>query len=145
MNGACNSTFFWPRPPPLPWGGIKRSNVIKFHSKILYQTLCVFSQTWQIIDITHIERDFYSVAWGGQIFFYSEHGHVAYQIEMTMSRTGYMYNFHLYVERCPKLGHSPYLVAFIFESVGIYDGAPSTARPSVAKDFLMEKETLLTL
>ena len=50
--------------------------------------MCVFSQ---IKDIKHIERDFHSVAlfmpkgwdlgfWGIKIKF-SEHGHVAYQIE----------------------------------------------------------------
>ena len=46
----------------------------------------------QIKDIKHIEWDFYSVAWimlqgwdmgvlRGQKSFFSEHGHVAYQIE----------------------------------------------------------------
>ena len=46
--GACNSTFF--RPHQLgPWGGFKRSNMIKFQlpnqfQRFLYQTLCVFLQ-----------------------------------------------------------------------------------------------------
>ena len=53
-------------PHPLgPWGGAKRSNIIKSQSQIqfqrfLNQTLCVFSQ---IKDIKHIRWDFHSVAW----------------------------------------------------------------------------------
>ena len=60
-------------------------------SKILYQTLCVFSQ---MKDTKHIRRDFYSVALvmpqgsdlgalgmpRGSIYFF-KHGHVAYQID----------------------------------------------------------------
>ena len=30
MNEACKGTFFWPRPLG-PWGGAKRSNIIKYH------------------------------------------------------------------------------------------------------------------
>ena len=53
-------------PHPLgPWGGAKRSNIIKFQSqrqlqRFLNQTLCVFSQ---MKGIKHIRRDFHSVAW----------------------------------------------------------------------------------
>ena len=53
-------------PNPLgPWGGAKRSNIIKSQSqsqfqRFLNQTLCVFSQ---LKDIKHIRRDFHSVAW----------------------------------------------------------------------------------
>ena len=48
-----------------PWGGAKRSNIIKSQSqsqfqRFLNQTLCVFSQ---LKDIKHIRRDFHSVAW----------------------------------------------------------------------------------
>ena len=96
MNGACNVNFLWPRPLG-PWGGVKRSNIIKFQlqsqfQRLLYQTLCVFSQ---MKDTKHSRRDFHSVAWvmpqgwdfGGlgvpwgskKIFF--KHGHVAYQID----------------------------------------------------------------
>ena len=44
MNGVCNGTFFLPRPLG-PWGGAKRSNIIKFQllsqfQRILNQTLC---------------------------------------------------------------------------------------------------------
>ena len=95
MNGLCNSTFFWPRPLG-PWGGVKRSIIINFQlqsqfQRFLYQTLCVFSQ---IKDIKHIKLNFHSVFWvmppgqgwdmgmlGGQKLNFSEHGHVAYQIE----------------------------------------------------------------
>ena len=65
QNGACNSSFyFWPHLLGL-WGGVKRSNIIKFQlesqfQRFLYQTLCVLSQ---IKDIKHIKRDFHSVAW----------------------------------------------------------------------------------
>ena len=46
INGTCNSTNFW---VPTPWGGAKRSNIIKSQSqsqfqRFLNQTLCVFSQ-----------------------------------------------------------------------------------------------------
>ena len=53
-------------PHPLgPWGGAKRSNIIKSQSqsqfkRFLNQTLCVFSL---MKDIKHIRRDFHSVAW----------------------------------------------------------------------------------
>ena len=53
-------------PNPLgPWGGAKRSIIIKSQSqnqfqRFLNQTLCVFSQ---LKDIKHIRRDFHSVAW----------------------------------------------------------------------------------
>ena len=62
--GVQGQTFFWPRPLG-PWGGVKRSNIIKFQlqsqfQRFLYQTLCVFSQ---IKDTKHIRRDFYSVPW----------------------------------------------------------------------------------
>ena len=56
--------FFGPHPLG-PWGGAKRSNIIKPQSqsqfqRFLYQTLCVFSQ---LKDIKHIRRDFHSVPW----------------------------------------------------------------------------------
>ena len=53
-------------PHPLgPWGGAKRSIIIKSQSqsqfqRFLNQTLCVFSQ---FKDLKHIIRDFYSIAW----------------------------------------------------------------------------------
>ena len=55
--------FFGPHPLG-PWGGAKRSNIIKSQSqsqfqRFLNQTLCVFSQ---LKDIKHIRRDFHSVA-----------------------------------------------------------------------------------
>ena len=48
-----------------PWGGAKKSNIIKSQSqsqfqRFLNQTLCVFSQ---LRDIKLIRRDFHSVAW----------------------------------------------------------------------------------
>ena len=62
--GVQRQYFFWPRPLG-PWGGVRRSNIIKFQlqsqfQRFSYQTLCVFSQ---MIDTKHIRRDFYSVAW----------------------------------------------------------------------------------
>ena len=56
--------FFGPHPLG-PWGGAKRSNIIKSQSQCLFQrffnkTLCVFSQ---LKDMKHIRRDFHSVAW----------------------------------------------------------------------------------
>ena len=59
MNGICIDTIFGPRPL-WPWGGIKRSNIIKFQilsqSQIfLNQTLCVISQ---MKDIKHIRKGF---------------------------------------------------------------------------------------
>ena len=48
-----------------PWGGAKRSHIIKFQlqsqfQRFLNQTLCVFSQ---MKDIKHIRQDFHLVAW----------------------------------------------------------------------------------
>ena len=77
--------IFWARPLG-PWGGAKRSNIIKFQlqsqfQRFFNQTLCVFSH---MKDIKHIRRDFHLVAWvmpqgsdlgvpwgglGGSIFF----------------------------------------------------------------------------
>ena len=56
--------FFWSHPLG-PWGGAKRSNIIKSQSqsqfqRFLNQTLCVFSQ---LKDIKHTRWDFHSVAW----------------------------------------------------------------------------------
>ena len=67
MNGimGCATTlFFWPRPLG-PWGGAKRSNIIKFQlqsqfQRFFNQTLCVFSH---MKDIKHIRRDFHLAAW----------------------------------------------------------------------------------
>ena len=62
--GVQRHIFFWPRPLG-PWGGAKRSNIIKFQllsqfQNFLNQTLCVFSQ---MKDIKHIRRDFHLAAW----------------------------------------------------------------------------------
>ena len=62
--GVKGHNFSWPRPLG-PWGGGKRSNIVKFQLQsqfriFLNQTLCVFPQ---MKDIKHIRRDFYSVAW----------------------------------------------------------------------------------
>ena len=50
---------------PTPWGGAKRSNIIKFQlqsqfERFFNQTLCVFSH---MKDIKHIRRDFHLAAW----------------------------------------------------------------------------------
>ena len=60
----ATAQFFGPHPLG-PWGGAKRSNIIKSQSqsqfqRFLNQTLCVFSQ---LKDIKHIRQDFHSVAW----------------------------------------------------------------------------------
>ena len=60
----ATAQFFGPQPLG-PWGGAKRSNIIKSQSqsqflKFVNQTLCVFSQ---MQDVKHIRRDFHSVAW----------------------------------------------------------------------------------
>ena len=57
-------TFFGPHPLG-PFGGAKRSNIIKSQSqsqfqRFLNQTLCVFSQ---MKEINHNRRYFHSVAW----------------------------------------------------------------------------------
>ena len=93
--GRATSNFFLACPLG-PWGGVKRSNIIKFKlqsqfQRFLYQSLCVLSQ---MKDTKHIRWDFHSVTWvmlqgwdlgtlgcpGGQQFFF-KHGHVAYQID----------------------------------------------------------------
>ena len=56
--------FFGTRPMG-PWGGAKRSNIIKSEvqsqfQRFLKQTLCILSQ---MKDIYHIRRDFHSAAW----------------------------------------------------------------------------------
>ena len=62
ISGTCNSIIFL---LPTPWGGVKRSNIIKSQSqsqfqRFLNQTLGVFLQ---LNDIKHIRQDFHSVAW----------------------------------------------------------------------------------
>ena len=64
INVTCNGTILDPHPLG-PWGGAKRSNIIKSQSqsqfqRYLSQTLCVFSQ---MKDIKHIRGDFHSIAW----------------------------------------------------------------------------------
>ena len=78
-------------------GEAKRSNIIKFQlpcqfQRLLYQTLCVFSQ---MKDTKHIRLDFHSVTWvmplgsdlgvlgvpRGSKKMIFKHGHVAYQID----------------------------------------------------------------
>ena len=78
-----------------PWGGAKRSNIIKSQlqsqfQRFLNKTLCVFSQ---MKDIKHIRRDFHSVPWvmhapvfgtwgcWGSKTYFSEYGHMAYKIK----------------------------------------------------------------
>ena len=61
MNGVCKGTFFLGPAPLGPWGGAKRSNIIKFQlqsqfQRFFNQTLCVFSH---MKDIKHIRRDFH--------------------------------------------------------------------------------------
>ena len=58
--------FLGPRPLG-PWGGAKRSKIIKSElqsqfQRFLNQTLCIISQTK---DIKHIRWDFHSAAWSG--------------------------------------------------------------------------------
>ena len=61
----AHATAHFLGPHPLgPWGGAKRSNIIKSQlqskfQRFLNQTLCVFSQ---MKDIKHIRRDFNSIA-----------------------------------------------------------------------------------
>ena len=62
MNGTCNGTIFRSRLLG-PWGGAKRSNIIKSQSQSQFQrffnqTLCVFSQMKYI---KHNRRDLHSV------------------------------------------------------------------------------------
>ena len=49
MNGTCTAAIFWGPRPLGPWGGAKRSNIIKSElqsqfKRFLNQTLCIFSQ-----------------------------------------------------------------------------------------------------
>ena len=59
--GAQRKTKIWPRPLG-PRGGVKNhlTSITKSISKILFQTVCVFSQ---MKDIKHIRLVFYSFAW----------------------------------------------------------------------------------
>ena len=96
MSGVCGSTFF-SHPPGAP-GSVQRSTIRfeKSISKILYQTLCLFSK---IKD----KWDFHYVAWvilqgvglGAACgSFFSKHGRVAYQIEGDGEQTGNKLNVH---------------------------------------------------
>ena len=98
MKGAYNvKLFFGPARPP---GALGRGQKVKYHlisitksiTKILYQTLCVYSQ---MKDTKHSRQYFYFVVWvmpqgwdwgaGGaqvvKILFFFKHGNVAYQID----------------------------------------------------------------
>ena len=64
INGACNSNFFVGPcslgPCRGPWGGVKRSNIIKFllqsqFQRLIYQTLSVFLQ---IENMKHVKQIF---------------------------------------------------------------------------------------
>ena len=66
LTSMAHATAQFLGPHPLgPWGGAKRSNIIKSQSqsqflRFVNQTLCVFSQ---MQDVKHIRRDFHSIAW----------------------------------------------------------------------------------
>ena len=65
MNGTCNGTIFGVPAPLGPWGGAKRSNIIKSQllsrfQSFLNQTLCVFLKN-EIYK--HIRQDFHWVPW----------------------------------------------------------------------------------
>ena len=79
----------WEPHPLGPWGGAKRSNIIRsqFQSqfqRFYNQTLCVFSH---MKDIKPIRRDLHKVPWvmpkglGSKKKIFSDNGHVAYQIK----------------------------------------------------------------
>ena len=62
--GRATAHFFWPCPLG-PWGGAKRSNIIKFQlqgqfQRFFNQILCVFSH---MKDIKHIRQDLHFAAW----------------------------------------------------------------------------------
>ena len=42
MIGACSGTFFWPRPLG-PWGGAKRSNIVKFQLQSQYERFFILN------------------------------------------------------------------------------------------------------
>ena len=81
--GVQRHFFFWPRHLG-PWGGTKRSNIIKFQlQRFFNQTLCVFSHMKNIKHIFgclgHTQGSDLGVPWGvwgggggggGQIFFF---------------------------------------------------------------------------
>ena len=66
LTSMAHATAQFLGPHPLgPWGGAKRSNIIKSQAqsqfqRFLNQTLCVISE---MKDIKHIRWDFHSVAW----------------------------------------------------------------------------------
>ena len=86
-----------------PWGGAKRSNIIKFQllsqfQLFLNQTLCVFSQ---MKDTKHFRRDFHSVAWvtpgmmlEGQNFNFLNMVMCHIKLKEMISRPGYNENFY---------------------------------------------------
>ena len=94
-----------------PWGGAKRSDIIKSQlqsqfQRFLNKTLCVFSQ---IKDIKHIRQDFHSVPWvmpapgfgtwgcwggGGQKFNFLNMVIWHIKLKGMSSRPGYTENFY---------------------------------------------------
>ena len=65
MNDTCNGTILLVLARLGPWGGAKRSNIIKSQllsqfQRFLIQTLCVLSQ---LKDIKHIRRVFHLTVW----------------------------------------------------------------------------------
>ena len=88
----ATAQFFGPHPLG-PWGGAKRSNIIKSQSqsqfqRFLNQTLCVFSQ---MKDIKQIRRYFHSIApglglggtvggWGSKIVFFQIQPDLVYEL-----------------------------------------------------------------
>ena len=92
-----------------PWGGAKRSNIIKSQlqsqfQRFLNKTLCVFSQ---MKDIKHIRQDFHLVpwvmhapgfgtrgCWGGQEFNFLNMVMWHIKLKGMSSRPGYTENFY---------------------------------------------------
>ena len=99
--------MFWPRPLG-PWGGVKRSNIIKSQlqsqfQRVLFQTLCVFSQksykTYQtgfsLCSLGHAPGVGLWGAGGAQVVkkVIFKHGHVAYQIDEDYKQNKMQFKF----------------------------------------------------
>ena len=102
MSGVCGSTFLG-HPPGAP-GRVQRSTIRfeKSISKILYQTLCLFSTIKEIgFPLCRLGHTPGGGTWGcSWVNFFSKHGRVAYQIEGGGEQNGEQVKCSPYGQTC---------------------------------------------
>ena len=103
MSGVCGSIFLG--HPPEALGRVQRSTIRfeKSISKILYQTLCLFSKIKEMgFSLCRLGHTPGGGTWGclWVNYFFSKHGRVAYQVEGDGEQNGEQVKCSPYSQTC---------------------------------------------